>query len=137
MDMDFKGLVWKRVWIITVFLVRNRVRISRTRRHTPTKNSQEHTPGSPKQILLVMPHEFFIEFNQYFLLFQSEGNDRMASMDTKITVKRLLMWSFPPKPEKNATYRSRWRKLIETNLSCTEHLRTIKRQSVISIEEKT
>ena len=48
-------------------------------------------PESPKHSLLVMPHEFFIEFNQYFLPFQSEGNDRMASMDTKITVKRLLM----------------------------------------------
>ena len=100
MGMDFRGLVWKRVWIITFFLVWNRVRISRTGRHTPTKNSQEHPPGSPKHSLLVMPHEFLIEFNQYFLPFQSEGKDRMASMDTKITVKRLLMWSSQPKPEK-------------------------------------
>ena len=36
--MDFRGLVWKRVWKIT-FLVWNRVRIlRRTGRHTPTKN---------------------------------------------------------------------------------------------------
>ena len=49
-----KGQVWKREWILEVwtengcgnwhFLVWNRVRIWRTGRHTPTKNSQEYPP---------------------------------------------------------------------------------------------
>ena len=42
--MDFRGLVWKRVWKIT-FLVWNRNRIWRTGRHTPTKNFQEYPQG--------------------------------------------------------------------------------------------
>ena len=43
MGMEFRGLVWKRVWKMT-FLVWNRVRIWRTGRHTLTKNSQEYPP---------------------------------------------------------------------------------------------
>ena len=39
--MDFTGLVWKQEH----FLVWNRVRIWKTGRHTPTKNSQEYPPG--------------------------------------------------------------------------------------------
>ena len=41
--MDFKGLVWKREWKMTFFWVR----ILRTGRHTPNKNSQEHPPPHP------------------------------------------------------------------------------------------
>ena len=41
--MDFRGLVWKRVWRIS-FLVWNQARIWRIGRHTPTKNSQEYPP---------------------------------------------------------------------------------------------
>ena len=37
--MEFRGLVWKRVWKIW-----NRVRIWRTGRLTPTKNFQEYPP---------------------------------------------------------------------------------------------
>ena len=55
-----KGQVWKRVWILEVvwkrvwistrhFLVCKRVRIWRTGRHTPTKNSQEYPPGEPAE----------------------------------------------------------------------------------------
>ena len=40
--MDFRGQVWERVWEMTNFLVLDRVRIWRTGRHTPTKNSQEY-----------------------------------------------------------------------------------------------
>ena len=50
-----KGQVWKREWILVVwtengcgnwhFSVWNRVRIWRTGRHTPTKNSQEYPPA--------------------------------------------------------------------------------------------
>ena len=49
-----KGQAWQRVWILEVwsenrsgklhFLAWNRVRIWRTRWHTPTKNSQEYPP---------------------------------------------------------------------------------------------
>ena len=50
--MDFRGLVWKRVWKIVkdyIFLVWNRVRIWRTGRHTLTKNFQDNPspPGVP------------------------------------------------------------------------------------------
>ena len=41
--MDFRGLIWKRVWKRT-FFVWNRVRIWRIGRHNPTKNSQEYPP---------------------------------------------------------------------------------------------
>ena len=44
-SMDFRVLVWKRVWKNCICLVRNRVRIWRTGRHTPTKNSQEYRAG--------------------------------------------------------------------------------------------
>ena len=102
MGMDFRGLVWKRitVWIITFFFGLKSGQDFKNRAAHPHQEFPGAPPGSPKHSLLVMPHEFFIEFNRYFLPFQSEGNDRMASMDTKITVKRLLMWSSPPKPEK-------------------------------------
>ena len=99
MGMDFRGLVWKRVWIITFFWSEIGSGFQEPG-GTPHQEFPGAPPGSPKHSLLVMPHEFFIEFNQYFLPFQSEGSDRMASMDTKITVKRLLMWSSQPKPEK-------------------------------------
>ena len=49
--MEFRGLVWKRVWKITV-LVRNRVRIWRTGRHTTTTNSQEYPHGINYHIFL-------------------------------------------------------------------------------------
>ena len=52
--MDFGGLVWKRVWKIT-FLVWKRVRIWRTGRHTPTKNSQEYLPGKISQYPILYP----------------------------------------------------------------------------------
>ena len=51
-----KGQAWQRVWILEVwsenrsgklhFLAWNRIRIWRTRWHTPTKNSQEYPPPS-------------------------------------------------------------------------------------------
>ena len=44
--MDFRGLVWKRVWIIT-FFAWNRVRIWRTGRHTPSNDFQVHPPSPP------------------------------------------------------------------------------------------
>ena len=43
--LDFRVLVWKRVWKNYIFLVKNRVSIWRTGRHTPTKNSQEYHAG--------------------------------------------------------------------------------------------
>ena len=45
--MDFRGLVWKRVWKMTFFGLKWSVRIWRTRRHVPTKNSQEFPPPPP------------------------------------------------------------------------------------------
>ena len=45
--MDFRGLVWKRVWKMTFYGLKWSVRIWRTRRHTPTKNSQEFPPPPP------------------------------------------------------------------------------------------
>ena len=48
MGIDFRGQVWKWVWKISdIFLVWNRVRIWRTGRHTPTKNSQDYPPPLP------------------------------------------------------------------------------------------
>ena len=41
---DFRGLVWNRCGKVH-FYVWNRVRIRRTGRHIPTKNSQEYPPG--------------------------------------------------------------------------------------------
>ena len=40
-----KGQIWKRVWKTIFFFVWNRVRIWRTWRLIPAKNSQEYTPG--------------------------------------------------------------------------------------------
>ena len=42
--MDLGCQVWKRVWKV-IFLVWNRVKIWRSGRHTPIKNSQEYSPG--------------------------------------------------------------------------------------------
>ena len=39
--MDFRGQVWKRVWHVLIW---NRVRMWRTGRHTPNKNSLEYPP---------------------------------------------------------------------------------------------
>ena len=44
MGMNFRGQFWKGVWKKKTFLVWNRVRIWRTGRPTPTKNSQEYPP---------------------------------------------------------------------------------------------
>ena len=46
--MEFRGLVWKRVWKIW-----NRVRIWRTGRLTPTKNFQEYPPPPRVNTLMV------------------------------------------------------------------------------------
>ena len=46
--MEFRGLVWKRVWKIW-----NRVRIWRTGRLTPTKNFQEYSPPPRVNTLMV------------------------------------------------------------------------------------
>ena len=49
--MDFRGLVWKRVWKISFLGVWNRVKIWRTGWHSPTKKSQEYpTPGTGPSI---------------------------------------------------------------------------------------
>ena len=44
MGMEFRGLVWKRVWKMTFFWSEIGWRICGTGRHTPTKNSQEYPP---------------------------------------------------------------------------------------------
>ena len=46
--MDLGCQVWKRVWKV-IFLLWNRVKIWRSGRHTPIKNSQEYSPGYPYQ----------------------------------------------------------------------------------------
>ena len=55
--MDFRGLIWKRVWKMTFLFVWNRARIWRTGRHTPTKNFHE----SPREPLPVA-HLLFLLF---------------------------------------------------------------------------
>ena len=50
--MDFRGLVWKRVWKMTVFgPIWDRVSIWRTWRHTPTKNYQVYPLREPLLLL--------------------------------------------------------------------------------------
>ena len=83
-----KDQVWKRVWILEVwsengrgkwrFLVWNRVRIWRTRRHTPTKNSQEYPPRG------VSPAEISVrgELRELFsLLLKRPSRGRFVSLE--------------------------------------------------------
>ena len=44
--MDFRGLVWKRVWKITFFGLKSGQDL-KNRAHTPTKNFQEYPPPPP------------------------------------------------------------------------------------------
>ena len=62
--MDFRALVWKRVWKMTLFFVSNRVRIWRNGRHTPSKIFQEYPPPPGHNIILSFSFILF-RFNSY------------------------------------------------------------------------
>ena len=86
--MDFRGQVWKRVWILEArsengygkwhVLVWNRVRIWRTGRHTPNMNSEEYPhPTNCKwnaaSRYYVITYEYIIETIIHLLMFSRPG----------------------------------------------------------------
>ena len=99
-----KGQVWKRVWILEIWsengcgklhlLIWNRVRIWKTGRHTPTKNSQEYRPGIivPKPRLQLKFEE--LKWVKQALYKQNEiGNSTvLRKWSNKFVKARFLMW---------------------------------------------
>ena len=53
--MDFRGLFWKRVWVITFFGLKSGQDLKNRAAH-PAKNSQEYPPGGIKHDSVALIH---------------------------------------------------------------------------------